>query len=55
MLPDVDTIFIMSDCRYTFVSSSIIKEAALLGGDVSGLVPNAVLQGLERKCQQFFK
>ncbi|WP_054696703.1 pantetheine-phosphate adenylyltransferase [Syntrophomonas palmitatica] len=54
MLPEVDTIFIMSDSKYTFVSSSIIKEAAILGGDVSGLAPPAVLQGLQKKRQEFF-
>jgi len=51
MLPQVETIFVMSDSRYIFVSSSIIKEAALLGGDVSGLVPETVKVGLAQKRQ----
>jgi len=51
MLPDVETIFVLSDNRYIFVSSSIIKETALLGGDVSGLVPENVRAGLAEKRQ----
>jgi len=51
MLPEVETIFILSDSRYIFVSSSIIKETALLGGDVTGLVPEAVSIGLAKKRQ----
>ena len=52
LIPDVDTIFIMSDSRNIFVSSSIIKEAALLGGDVSELVPEIVKLKLEAKRQE---
>lgn len=51
MLPEVETIFVLADSRYIFVSSSIIKEAALLGGNVSGLVPEAVRTGLIEKRQ----
>lgn len=49
LIPDIDTIFVMSDSNYTFISSSAVKEAALLGGDVSSLVPEVVKQALERK------
>ncbi len=52
LVSELDTIFVMSDPKYIFVSSSIIKEAALLGGDVSGLVPAVVKKGLEEKRQQ---
>jgi len=51
MLPEVETIFVLSDSRYIFVSSSIIKETALLGGDVSDLVPDIVSTGLTEKRQ----
>ncbi|MBV8601547.1 MAG: pantetheine-phosphate adenylyltransferase [Candidatus Eremiobacteraeota bacterium] len=43
-LSDVDTMFLMSDARYSFVSSSLIKEVFLLGGDVSSYVPPPVLK-----------
>ncbi len=49
LLPDVDTIFVMSASKYIFVSSSAVKEAAMLGGDVSSLVPPAVEVGLIQK------
>ena len=49
LLPDVDTMFFMSDSQYTFISSSAVKEAALLGGDVGSLVPPVVKTGLEEK------
>lgn len=52
LIPEVDSIFIMSDTDYVFVSSSGVKEAAMLGGDVSSLVPPAVKKGLEQKLQQ---
>ncbi len=52
LIPEVDTIFIMSDSRNIFVSSSIIKEAALLGGNVSELVPEVVRLKLETKRRE---
>lgn len=53
LMPEVDTIFIMSDSNYIFVSSSGVKEAAMLGGDVTTLVPAAVQKGLQEKLLQF--
>lgn len=49
LLPDVDTIFVMSRPEYIFISSSGVKEAALLGGDVSNMVPEAVEKKLKDK------
>ncbi len=43
-LAGVDTFFLMSDQRYSFVSSSIVKEVFFLGGDVAALVPEPVLR-----------
>jgi pantetheine-phosphate adenylyltransferase len=42
MNPDVETVFIMANDAFFYVSSNIVKEAAKLGGDVKGLVPDAV-------------
>jgi len=39
---DVETVFIMANDAYFYVSSNIVKEAATLGGDVSRLVPPSV-------------
>ncbi len=49
LAPGVDTIFFMTDERNHYVSSSLVKEVASFGGDVTGLVPPAVKQALERK------
>ena len=46
---DVQTIFLMTGLRWIFTSSSIIKEAAAFGGDVSGMVPPIVEEQLKKK------
>ena len=48
-LSDVDTMFLMSDQKYSFVSSSMVKEVFFLGGDVGALVPEAVMRFMARK------
>ena len=49
LLPEVETLFIMSSSKYMFISSSIVKEAALLGGSVGELVPPNVEARLQEK------
>jgi pantetheine-phosphate adenylyltransferase len=44
-----DTMFLMTAEENFFVSSSLVKEVAGFGGDVSGLVPESVRRALERK------
>jgi len=46
---EVETVFLMTGFRWIYISSSIIKEAARHGGDVSGLVPDHVCERL-RQC-----
>jgi len=46
---DVETVFLMTGFRWIFISSSIIKDAARHGGDVSGLVPDHVCEKLREK------
>ncbi|HEU5481343.1 MAG TPA: pantetheine-phosphate adenylyltransferase [Candidatus Tumulicola sp.] len=48
-LSDVDTFFLMSDQKYSFVSSSLVKEVFFLGGDVGSLVPEPVLRVMTAK------
>jgi len=43
---EVETVFLMTGFRWIFISSSIIKDAARHGGDVSGLVPDHVCEKL---------
>jgi pantetheine-phosphate adenylyltransferase len=52
LLPEVNTIFVMSDSNYICVSSTGVKEAAMLGGDVTSMVPEAVAKGLKHKLEQ---
>ena len=46
-LAAVDTLFMPADPHYSFLSSSLVKEVAMYGGDVSKLVPDAVLRRLQ--------
>ncbi|MDY6792260.1 MAG: pantetheine-phosphate adenylyltransferase [Thermodesulfobacteriota bacterium] len=46
---EVQTVFLMTGLRWIFTSSSIIKEAARFGGDVSGMVPPLVNRKLKEK------
>jgi len=46
---DIETIFLMPKDTYTYLSSSIIKEIARLGGDVSSFVPPGVEAALKKK------
>lgn len=49
LAPQIDTVFFMTDERNHYVSSSLVKEVASLGGDVTGLVPPPVAAALARK------
>ena len=46
---EVQSIFLMTDYKWFYTSSTIIKEAASFNGDVSGLVPEVVNQKLKQK------
>jgi len=46
---DVQSVFMMTDYKWFYISSTIIKEAAQHGGSVAGLVPDLVEKRLKRK------
>ncbi|MBR93791.1 MAG: pantetheine-phosphate adenylyltransferase [Micrococcales bacterium] len=48
-LGEVETLFVSTNPQYSYLSSSLIKEVARHGGDVSGLVPQAVLDRFPEK------
>lgn len=48
LLPELETIFLMTKAEYSFISSSTVKEIARLGGDVSQFVPPPVNEYLKR-------
>jgi len=49
LAPSIDTVFLMANEEYSYVSSRLVKEVARLKGDLSGLVPEAVLRRLAAK------
>lgn len=49
---NTETMFLMTDPEYSFISSSLIKEVASLGGSVDGLVPEYVVQRVKDKLQE---
>jgi pantetheine-phosphate adenylyltransferase len=49
---DVQTVFLMTGLRWIFTSSSIIKEAAKFGGDISDMVPPEVNRRIMEKLAQ---
>ena len=49
MEPEIVTVFLMTSLRWVFLSSSILKEAAVHGGNIEGLVPEFVYRKLQEK------
>lgn len=48
MAPGIETIFLMTDYRYSYLSSSFVKQIARRGGDISGLVPAPIEKRLKK-------
>jgi pantetheine-phosphate adenylyltransferase len=46
LAPDVDTLFLMTSLEHAYLSSSLVKEIAAFGGDVSQMVPPAAARRL---------
>jgi pantetheine-phosphate adenylyltransferase len=46
LAPAVDTVFFMTEVQFSFVSSSLVKEIATYGGDVSSMLPTAAVRAL---------
>ncbi len=51
LAPAIDTVFLVPHEKYTYLTSSIVREVARLGGDVSDFVPRAVRQRLLAKMR----
>ncbi len=52
MAPDIESIYLMAAPQYSFLSSSGIKELAMFGGDISGLVPDRVAARLQEELKR---
>jgi pantetheine-phosphate adenylyltransferase len=49
--PEIETLFLVPEVRNSFISSSLVREVAALGGDVSSSVSPSVLEGLREKLE----
>ncbi len=50
LAPDIEVVCLMTSQAYAFLSSSTLREVALLGGDVSSMAPSFVVEALRRKA-----
>jgi pantetheine-phosphate adenylyltransferase len=50
--PDIETMFIMTSCKYSYLSSSLVKEVAQFGGCIRGLVPEEIVEDIYRKFKK---
>ncbi len=48
---DVDTVFLTTNLKYAYLSSSIVKEVASYGGDISEFVPDTVAREIMKKYE----
>ena len=51
-LTDVETVFVPTSPAYSFLASSLVKEVAAFGGDVSGLIPDHVHRRLTQRLAE---
>lgn len=49
LVPEIETVCLLTNLEQLFVSSSLLKEVARLGGDVNDMLPPVVVQALQRK------
>jgi pantetheine-phosphate adenylyltransferase len=47
--PDIDTIFLNTSLKYAYLSSSMVKEVAMYGGDISKFVPDRIIDKVYEK------
>ena len=52
LAPDVDTVFLTTSLEYAYLSSTIMKEVASFGGDISKFAPPEVLEAVRRKMHE---
>lgn len=49
LYPEIETLFMMTSGRYSYLSSSIVKEVGKHGGDLTGLVPETIIDVIKKK------
>jgi pantetheine-phosphate adenylyltransferase len=53
--PELETVFLLANEAYSFISSRLVKEVFSLGGNISGLVPPSVEERLKRRMSKLRK
>jgi pantetheine-phosphate adenylyltransferase len=51
MAPDIETVFLMASERHQFIASRLVKEVAMLGGDISSFVPRLTLERVMKRIR----
>ena len=49
--PELETMFLTASGKYTFLSSSVVREMAMYGADLTGLVPNELIDMINEKAK----
>lgn len=49
--PELETVFLTSSGKYTFLSSSVVREMARYGASLNGLVPDCIIPDIEKKAE----
>lgn len=50
--PNIETMFLMTNGKYSYLSSSIVKEIANLGGSLNGLVPDFMIEEIKNEIKK---
>lgn len=50
--PDIETLFVVSDIKYSFVSSSLVKDLAKNGGNIDNFVPDCIKEDILKKFEK---
>ena len=50
--PEVETMFLTTNLKYSYLSSTIVREVAAFGGDISQFVPETVAKSIKEKMSQ---
>ena len=51
--PELETMFLTSSEKYTFLSSSVVREMAKYGADLTGFVPSEIIEDIKNKAKQW--
>jgi pantetheine-phosphate adenylyltransferase len=52
MAPDIETVFLMASERHQFIASRLVKEVAMLGGDIASFVPALTLERVMKRIRE---